>query len=306
MSTRPARISCISLAEELTTALSIDEKLYKAMELLDLAAYDKPDLMCLPEAFAQYFIPADRWRDIQETIDGRIITAIAQKARQYNCYIICPILLRDAGHIKNTAILLDRKGKPCGRYEKFMPTITEIELGVMPGDCCPVFDTDIGRIGIAICFDLNFWEVGRALHENGVQIIVFASMYEGSFQLRQWAFEFQCYVASSVIGGTSTIINPLGQVVALTSRHHPLITSDINLNYCICHLNGHLEKLKRIKAIYGDTVQIEIITSDAKCMITLNRPDLHIKEIILKFELEIFNHYLDRAKLVKAKALEGE
>ena len=92
---------------------------------------------------------------------------------------------RAGGRVYNAAVLIDRKGKVAGVYRKMFPTPGEIEDGITPGTEAPVFETDFGRVGMAICWDLHFpREVCWPMAERGVQLICWPSMYAGGFQLR--------------------------------------------------------------------------------------------------------------------------
>lgn len=291
-----ATISCISLPQEMKTELSIDSKLHKAVDLVDLSLLNKPDLVCLPEAFAQYFLPDKNWSCIQESVNGDIVATMAKRAKAAHTYMLCPVLIRDGEFLKNSAVLLGRNGEYLGRYEKMVPTLTELKTGVVPGTCHTGFKTDFGRIAVAICFDLNFWEVGRSISEHGPCLICWPSMYEGGFHLRQWAYEFQCYIASSVLGGTSCIINPLGQVIACTSLHDPIVTRTIFTDYIICHLDDNFEKIKKIKVRFGSAIHIEVASPEARCMIASACPDVEIERVTREFELESCTSYLNRSK----------
>ena len=165
-----------------------DKALERGLSLIDQAAWDKPDLMVLPEVFRDLCIDMKTIAETAEPLDGPTVTALAERARKYNCYIVCPFCEKAADGIYNSAALIDRKGKVAGVYRKYYPTIGELELGIRPGAELPVFQTDFGRLGIAICFDLNFHEVMTGLKANGAEIIAFSSMYRGGLQLLDWAF----------------------------------------------------------------------------------------------------------------------
>jgi predicted amidohydrolase len=90
--------------------------------------------------------------------------------------LVWPRLEYDAARgIRNTAILIDREGSVVGKYDKMFPTIGEIERGIVPGTEAPVFETEIGRIGMLICFDLNIAEVRDSLKRGHPDIVVYAT-----------------------------------------------------------------------------------------------------------------------------------
>ena len=92
-------------------------------------------------------------------------------ARQYNLYIVAGLLEKDGNVVYNTAVLIDKKGKIVGKYRKISLPREEIDGGITPGDETPVFDTDFGRIGMMICWDVTFPETARALAKQGAEVI---------------------------------------------------------------------------------------------------------------------------------------
>jgi predicted amidohydrolase len=80
----------------------------------------------------------------------------------------------DVDRIFNTALLYDREGELVGMYDKVHPYSPENnELGVTPGIKVPVFQTDFGRVGFAICYDIWFPDVCELLALKGAEIILF-------------------------------------------------------------------------------------------------------------------------------------
>ena len=70
------------------------------------------------------------------------------------------------GNRRNSVVLIGRDGEIKGVYHKNSPTHGELDIGIIPGTDTPVFETDFGRLGLCICFDFNYWEVGAELCEN--------------------------------------------------------------------------------------------------------------------------------------------
>ena len=52
-----------------------------------------------------------------------------------------------------------RSARVAGKYREFVPTTDERKMGILPGDEINALEPDFGRIGIAICFDLNFLDL---------------------------------------------------------------------------------------------------------------------------------------------------
>src|SRR5690606_6188012 len=98
-------------------------------------------------------------------------------------------------------------------YRKMFPTDYEMEAGILPGDSTPAFETPFGRIGMAICFDLNFREVIEGLVDSGAEIVFFVSAYEGGRQLQRWALDYNVYVVLAHREGYGQIVDVSGNLL---------------------------------------------------------------------------------------------
>ncbi len=104
---------------------------------------------------------------------------IARFARQYGMHILAgsgPARRAD-GRFTNRARLITPAGR-VGVQDKMIMTPFEVAWGVVPGDRLRVFDTALGRIGIAICYDCEFPLLVRAQVEAGAEIILVPSCTE--------------------------------------------------------------------------------------------------------------------------------
>ncbi|MCP4507304.1 MAG: carbon-nitrogen hydrolase family protein, partial [Fuerstiella sp.] len=161
------------------------------LALLDQAAAVQPDIACLPETFT---------RGDAGAVPGPTTNRLAEWARKHRCYVICPMLRRDADRTFNSAVLIDREGKVVGHYDKIRPTENELKNAVCPGvDDPPVFQTDFGPIGIQICFDVNWHSQWKRLKQKGAKIVFFASAYPAARQVKSHAWLNQCFVVSSTM-----------------------------------------------------------------------------------------------------------
>ena len=79
------------------------------------------------------------------------------------------------GYTSNAAVLFDRKGEVAGIYRKAHPVAyvnsDELEGGITPGAEYPVFDCDFGRLGVQICWDMQFQEGWDALAKKGAELV---------------------------------------------------------------------------------------------------------------------------------------
>jgi len=146
-----------------------------ALELLDQAGGAGADIVCLPECLNVVGLDEDGWRDpppVEELLDP-----VAALAGRHATYVILPLLERRADRRYNTALIVDRNGAVIGRYDKTHLTAAERDrYGITRGEAYPVFDLDCGRVGIMICYDGHFSEVGRLLTLEGAEILFFPAL----------------------------------------------------------------------------------------------------------------------------------
>jgi len=142
--------------------------------VLDACGQAKVDLIVLPEYMAGCKHPeGDR---IEEPLRGPSCKLMAAKAKQYGMYVAGGIVRRDeaADRVYNTALLLDRKGRLVGTYDKLHPYSPEInDQGISPGREVPVFRTDLGVVGFIICYDSWFTDVTELVALKGAQLVMF-------------------------------------------------------------------------------------------------------------------------------------
>lgn len=205
--------------------------------LIDKAANEKPDLILLAETVNDRGAIVENEAEIYESEDGIYCTTMRKKAREHNCFIMFTYHELCRGKRYNTAVLLDRSGNIVGRYHKSHLTITEYEMGLTPGDELPVFDTEIGKIGILICYDGYFPEPARILASKGAELILVSTAGDAAHRMVARAMENGVYVAVSCVCNThvhgflpSKIINPRGEVLAQTDEDFSYASAEIDLN----------------------------------------------------------------------------
>jgi predicted amidohydrolase len=264
-----------------------------------MSANDGPDLIALPESFNGLGLNSEEWANCAEEVTGPSAEMVSSKASEHSTYIICPIVRRDTKGIHNSAILFDREGEQVGTYDKVHPTIGEIEQGIIPGTEGLVLDTDFGRVGFAICFDLNFRDIREHYLENRPDIVVFPSMYRGGIQLRLWAYEIGCYMMSSTPGELSAIVNPLGRILIESYNYNKIITSEVNLDFQVLHLDYNSTKFDEIKNKYGSRVEIEVASPEGIFLLYSKDSGITSGDLIEEFSLETLEHYFDRASRIR-------
>ena len=191
------------------------------------------DLLVFPELHLTGYTMRDEVSHLAESIPGPSTRKIEKVAREHGVHIIfgMPEESEVKGVIHNTAVFVGPKGL-IGRYRKIhLPThsVFEERRYYRPGQEAPVFKTDIGTIGLNICYDLYFPELTRLQALQGAELVVCISASPG---LRRRFFEVFClsramenavYLAyvnrvgieeGSQFWGGSRVIAPNGSVLA--------------------------------------------------------------------------------------------
>lgn len=277
---------------------------------IDEAALDKPDIVLLTEGCmtnaAASSSPADKDAAAELLPEGGPITKFfARKAKEHNSYIFACYYRRnpDGPGRYNSAVLFDRQGNVAGWYDKVFPTIGELEDGILPGREAKVFETDFGRIGAMICFDMNFSELIDAYKDKRAELICFLSNYRAGRKLASLAIGNQTFVASSVPGENGVIVDPLGRTLAESSAYGPIIFARINLDSRIVHIDYNIDGVAQMKRKYGPLVRVETASPEAVYFISSFHAKHSIDDLIAESKLEVLDDYLDRARGEREKRL---
>lgn len=300
---RVASISFSGAGVGETASEKVENNVNGIIRLLRIALLESPDIVCLPECAPMLGLTMEESVSAAEEVPNAIFERVAQLAKGHKAYIICPMMVRRGGRVYNSALLIGRDGSLVGSYEKVHPTIWELEAGVTPGFEARPFNLDFGRVGFAICFDLNFDDVMRALCHKGVKLVFFPSMYRGGLQLKIWAFNCGAYVISSFTGEGSEIVSPLGKTLVSSSRYQPIICRDLNLDYEILHLDYNNEKLELMKERYGYDARVEVAEPEGVFMLSYEGKFFNVGDLVEEFGLETRDHYFERALSARERTL---
>ncbi len=208
----------------------VDKNKENILRLLQLAGERKSDIACTTEdILGIYSCMMDldhpqRFVDHCETIPGPFTDALGRMAKKYNMYVIACFFEKEGDRCYNTAVLIDRSGRVQGRYRKVQLPAPETWV-CTPGDSYPVFSTDFGKIGIAVCYDMIFPEITACYALQGVDLLFHPTGGFGWTEdlglstLKVRAADHMMWIAAAKNAGVhapghSCIVNPLGQVVA--------------------------------------------------------------------------------------------
>src|SRR5579872_746294 len=136
----------------------------------------KPDIACFPELATTGYSLNRRWKKYAEEIPGETTHQLSSIAVELGSYFICGVdeLDSKSDKIFDSAILISPGGKLLGVYRKVHLWNREREF-FTHGPGFPVFETKFGKIGMGICYDVEFPEAARSLASAGAEILFFPS-----------------------------------------------------------------------------------------------------------------------------------
>lgn len=220
-------------------------------------------------------------------------------AKENNCYITYAAT-REAkdGSWRNSAMIIDRQGQVAGIYNKNHVVITETtEGGVLCGADTPIIECDFGRVGLAICFDLNFDELRLKYKAAKPDLIVFPSMYHGGLMQSYWAYSCRAHFVGCIssISNPSEVYSPQGHKLAASTNYFNYVTTTINLDCKIAHLDFNQGKFIELKKKYGPGVTIFDPGQLGSVLITSELDDVTVDQMIEEFDIELLDDYFERS-----------
>ena len=246
-------------AIQMTSAASVAPNLARARELLGQAAARGAALAVLPENFA---IMARRERDKQAVAeddgDGPIQSMLAAAARDLKLTLVggtIPLRVPGETRVAAASLVYGPDGARIGRYDKIhlfdvdVPGAAESHRessGMVPGRHVTVVDTPVGRLGVAVCYDLRFPELFRRMSEQGAEILAVSAAFtvptgEAHWDLlnRARAVENLCHlVVSAQVGkhengretyGHSMVVDCWGRIVDVLADGEGTAVGEIDL-----------------------------------------------------------------------------
>jgi predicted amidohydrolase len=193
------------------------------------AARQRADIVCLPEGITVVGT-TKKYADVAEPIPGPSTEFLGQHAARHNIYVVAGLYERDGTAVYNTSVLIGRDGKLVGKYRKVCLPREEIDGGITPGQDYPVFDTDFGRVGMMICWDVHFPEVARELSAAGAEVILVPIWGGNELLARARAVENQIYLVASGYDFKTAIFDKEGKTLAEADKDPSVIISEVDLN----------------------------------------------------------------------------
>ncbi|XP_051865784.1 deaminated glutathione amidase [Pristis pectinata] len=248
---------------QLTSTADKEHNFRQCRQLVREGAARGVRMLFLPEAFDHIAPSTEETLHLADSLQGELVGRYRQLARETGLWLSLggfhergPDWAQDR-RIYNTHLLLDDSGQTAGLYRKThlfdvdLPGQVSLKESsfTIPGPRIePPVTTPIGKIGLAICYDLRFPEISRALADAGAEILTFPSAFTLTTGMAHWepllrsrAIETQCYVVAAAQTGRhndrrssfghSMVVDPWGCVVAQCGQGPGLCCAEIDLDY---------------------------------------------------------------------------
>lgn len=253
-----AQISTFKVAAiQMASGPNVAGNLSEARRLIANAAGQGARLVVLPEFFAiMGMTEQDKVAVREQPGSGPIQDFLSETARQFKIWLVggsIPLAASTPDKVLNSCLVFDDQGKQVARYDKIH--LFNLSLGnesydeartIEPGNQVVVVESPFGRIGLAVCYDLRFPELFRAM--KNVDIIVLPAAFTETTGKMHWeilvrarAIENLAYVVASAQGGyhvngrethgNSMIIGPWGRVLDRLPRGSGVVMAEINPSY---------------------------------------------------------------------------
>lgn len=255
-----AAIACVQFAPITNEkAKNIDTMKYWICKIMR----EHPDtgLIIFPElSVTGYDATREEFLEMAETVrDGESILSLQKLAREYGIYITYGYAEKDGQVMYNSMIMLGRHGEVVQNYRKVHPFADEKKWCEAGNEFC-VAETDLGKLGMMICYDTSFPEAAGSLCRMGADMLVICSNWEKPYSY-DWDLVTSCraydntlfVAAANRIGydrrtkffGHSRILDPIGHpLVKLDEEREDYIWQEIDLEETDRLRNGYYTSLQ--------------------------------------------------------------
>lgn len=246
-------------AIQMASGPNVQANLDEAEKLINTAVQQDAGLIVLPENFAiMGMSDMDKVGVAEQPGDGLIQGFLSEQAAKHGIWLVggtIPIQSKEIGKVYAACLLYNDSGEMVARYDKihlFDVTLeannesyTESET-ITAGDEVVVTDTPFGRLGLAVCYDLRFPELFRAMADVGMELCALPSAFTSLTGNAHWepllrarAIENLSFMVAAGQGGyhvngrethgDSMIVDPWGVVLNRLPHGTGVVVSEIDL-----------------------------------------------------------------------------
>lgn len=248
---------------QLTCTADKKRNLEVSSALIHRAKARGAQMVFLPEACDYIGESKQQSMEMAESLQGEIITAYRKLAKDLDIWLSVGGFHQkgppntEKNRVYNTHVIINSQGVIEDTYSKTHMFDLDIPGKVrlcesdytIPGDrIAPPVTTPVGKVGMAICYDMRFPELSQALTGMGAEILTYPSAFTVPTGMAHWevllrnrAIECQCYVVAAAQTGRhndkrssyghTMVIDPWGTVIVESPEGEGVITAEIDLKY---------------------------------------------------------------------------
>lgn len=244
-------------AIQMSTVADKMENVRTVKTYLEKIKDENPDFVILPEMFCCPY-QTENFPIYAEEEGGPIWQQLSAYAKQYGVYLIGGSMPeKDAeGNVYNTCYVFDREGKQIGKHRKVHLFDIDIKGGqtfkesdtLTAGDSDTVFDTEFGKMGVMLCFDIRFPELSRMMVNDGARIVFVPAAFNMTTGPAHWELSFrtraldnQIYMvgcapardvsAGYISWGHSIVTDPWGRVTGMLDENEGILLAELDMDY---------------------------------------------------------------------------
>lgn len=218
---------------------------------------ENPDFVILPEMFCCPY-QTENFPIYAEKEGGPVWQQLSGYAKQYGIYLIGGSMPEKdvEGNVYNTSYIFDREGKQIGKHRKVHLFDIDVKGGqtfkesdmLTAGDSDTVFDTEFGKIGVMLCFDIRFPELSRMMVNDGAKVIFVPAAFNMTTGPAHWELSFrtraldnQIYMvgcapardvsAGYISWGHSIVTDPWGRVTGMLDENEGILLAELDMDY---------------------------------------------------------------------------
>ncbi len=228
-----------------------------ASELVKKAVGQNVDMAVLPEMFSCPY-QTSNFPVYAEEEGEECYRLLSNLAKTYGIYLVAgSIPEKDKeGRVFNTSYVFDREGCKIGKHRKMHLFDIAVEGGqcfkesdtLTPGNAVTVFDTEFGKMGLAICYDFRFPELSRLMVDEGAKVIIVPAAFNMTTGPAHWevmfrsrAIDNQVYTIGTASArdvnscytsyGNSLMVSPWGEVIVQMDEREGFSIGTLDLDY---------------------------------------------------------------------------
>lgn len=244
-------------AIQMSTVADKMENVRTVKTYLEKIKDENPDFVILPEMFCCPY-QTENFPIYAEKEGGPVWQQLSGYAKQYGIYLIGGSMPeKDAeGNVYNTSYIFDREGKQIGKHRKVHLFDIDVKGGqtfkesdtLTAGDSDTVFDTEFGKMGVMLCFDIRFPELSRMMVNDGARIVFVPAAFNMTTGPAHWELSFRtraldnqiymvgCAPARDVsVGyiswGHSIVTDPWGKVIDMLDEKKGILLAELDMDY---------------------------------------------------------------------------